>query len=152
MPRLALLLGTVALAVVAPASWITARATQATSPLAPKELASPATGNAAQPQLSVSSRGVLLSWIERSGDLAALKFAERTAAGWTEVRTVASGRDWFVNWADVPSVMRLPNGTIVGHWLQKSGRRHLRLRRAALVLEGRWQELVAVIHPASRRH
>ena len=121
MPRLALLLGTIALAVAAPASWITARATQAASPLAPKELASPATGNAAQPQLSVSSRGVLLSWIERSGDLASLKFAERTATGWTEVRTVASGRDWFVNWADVPSVIRLPNGTIVGHWLQKSG-------------------------------
>jgi hypothetical protein len=121
MPRLALLLGTVALIIAAPASWIAARATQSASPLAPKELASPATGNAAQPQLSVSSRGVLLSWIERSGDLASLKFAERTASGWTDVRTVASGRDWFVNWADVPSVMRLPNGTVVGHWLQKSG-------------------------------
>ena len=71
--------------------------------------------------MSVSSRGVLLSWTERAGDLATLKFAERTAAGWTEARTVASGRDWFVNWADVPSVMRLPSGTLVAHWLQKSG-------------------------------
>lgn len=35
-------------------------------------------------------------------------------------RTVAEGTDWFVNWADVPSVIRLANGTIVGHWLQKS--------------------------------
>jgi hypothetical protein len=34
---------------------------------------------------------------------------------------VASGSDWFVNWADVPSVARLANGTLVGHWLQKSG-------------------------------
>ena len=64
---------------------------------------------------------MLLSWIERTGDLATLKFAERTGSGWTDARTVASGRDWFVNWADVPSVMRLPNGTLVGHWLQKSG-------------------------------
>ena len=99
----------------------TAGATQGAATIAPQALTSPATGSSAQPQLSVSSRGVLLSWIERSGDLATLKFAERTASGWTESRTVASGRDWFVNWADVPSVMRLPSGTLVAHWLQKSG-------------------------------
>lgn len=84
-------------------------------------LVSPAAPGSAQPQLTVSSRGVLLSWIERSGPTAALKFAERTPAGWTEARTVASGTDWFVNWADVPSVIRLADGTIYGHWLQKSG-------------------------------
>lgn len=87
----------------------------------PQAIATPATGVSAQPQLTVSSRGVLLSWIERTGELATLKFAERTANGWSDARTVAAGRDWFVNWADVPSVMRLPNGTLVGHWLQKSG-------------------------------
>lgn len=90
-------------------------------PLAPQTLASPAAANSAQPQLSVSKRGVLLSWIERTGDLATLKFAERTSAGWTPAKTIASGRDWFVNWADVPSVLRLPSGAIVAHWLQKSG-------------------------------
>lgn len=121
MPRISILISIVALTIAAPVPWVTARATQAASPIAPQALPSPATGNAAQPQLSVSSRGVLLSWIERTGDLATLRFAERTPSGWTEARTVASGHDWFVNWADVPSVMRLPNGTIVGHWLQKSG-------------------------------
>jgi hypothetical protein len=64
---------------------------------------------------------VLVSWIERAGDLATLKFAERTASGWTAAQTIASGRDWFVNWADVPSVLRLPSGALVAHWLQKSG-------------------------------
>jgi len=34
---------------------------------------------------------------------------------------VASGTDWFVNWADVPSVVRLADGTLAAHWLQKSG-------------------------------
>ena len=63
---------------------------------------------------------MLVSWIERAGDLATLKFAERTATGWTAAQTIASGRDWFVNWADVPSVLRLPSGAIVAHWLQKS--------------------------------
>src|SRR5262249_19603753 len=84
-------------------------------------LPSPAGANSAQPQLSSSSRGVLLSWIERNGEKATLRFAERTRQGWSVPRTVASGSDWFVNWADVPSVMRLETGTLVGHWLQKSG-------------------------------
>ncbi|HUQ89715.1 MAG TPA: sialidase family protein [Vicinamibacterales bacterium] len=84
-------------------------------------LASPAGEGSAQPQLTVSSRGVLLSWIERAGDLATLKFSERTAQGWTVARTASSGRDWFVNWADVPSVLRLADGSLYAHWLQKSG-------------------------------
>ena len=117
MKILALFAGTVALL----ATWTTGGAAQGAATIAPQALTSPATGSSAQPQLSVSSRGVLLSWIERAGDLATLKFAERTASGWTEARTVAAGRDWFVNWADVPSVMRLPSGTLVAHWLQKSG-------------------------------
>lgn len=85
-----------------------------------KPLATPAAAASAQPQLSVSDRGVLLSWIERSGDTATLKFAERSGSGWSPARVVASGTDWFVNWADVPSVLRLSNGAIVAHWLQKS--------------------------------
>jgi len=88
--------------------------------VSPQSIPTPAAASSAQPQLSVSARGVLLSWIERSGDLASLKFSERTASGWTAPKTVASGRDWFVNWADVPSVLRLPSGALVAHWLQKS--------------------------------
>ena len=82
---------------------------------------SPAPAGSAQPQLSVSSRGVLLSWIERTGEMAALKFSERRGSAWGEPRTAASGHNWFVNWADVPSVIRLADATIYAHWLQKSG-------------------------------
>jgi hypothetical protein len=88
--------------------------------LTPQPVNTPAAANSAQPQLSVSNRGVLLSWIERTGDLATLKFSERTPSGWTPPRPIASGRDWFVNWADVPSALRLPSGAIVAHWLQRS--------------------------------
>ena len=112
----------VALAVTVTVGMATAKAfaVQATFALTPHAVATPAAANSAQPQLSTSSRGVLLSWIERAGDLATLKFAERTASGWSVPRTVASGRNWFVNWADVPSVLRLPSGALVAHWLQKS--------------------------------
>ena len=84
-------------------------------------LPSPAAAESGQPQLTASARGVLLSWIERSGQAATLKFAERTPAGWSTPKVVASGNDWFVNWADVPSVLRLDDGTLAAHWLQKSG-------------------------------
>lgn len=115
-------LGGVALAtLLAAAPRTVGMAEQAAWPLAPVALSSPAQPGSGQPQLSVSDRGVLLSWIERAGDVATLRFAERTATGWTEPRAVASGRDWFVNWADVPSVLRLPSGVLVAHWLQKSG-------------------------------
>jgi hypothetical protein len=40
---------------------------------------------------TVSSRGVLLSWIEREGPRASLKFAERKSTGWSMPVTVASG-------------------------------------------------------------
>lgn len=83
-------------------------------------LMSPAAANTAQPQLSAWGDRVVLSWVERSGDMASLRFSERTDTGWTDARTVASGANWFVNWADVPSVVPLDNESMAAHWLQKS--------------------------------
>ena len=75
------------------------------------------------PQLVSASNGrpAILSWIERNDATAVLKFSELSDSGWTAPRTIASGDDWFVNWADVPSVVRLADGTLAAHWLQKSG-------------------------------
>ncbi len=86
-----------------------------------ERLSSPAGPNSGQPQLSSSARGLLLSWIERDGQWARLRFAEHTAGGWSAPRDVVAGTNWFVNWADVPSVMRLVSGELVAHWLEKSG-------------------------------
>ena len=83
-------------------------------------LTSPAAPNSGQPQLSVQGNRVVLSWVERSGDSATLRFSERTDRGWTEAGTVASGANWFVNWADVPSVVPLQHESLAAHWLQKS--------------------------------
>ena len=93
----------------------------ATWTLSVNPLRSPAASNTGEPQLTVSSRGVLLSWVEHAGSTTTLRFAERTATGWTEPRTVASGQDWSINPIDVPSVLRLSNGTLVGQWLQRAG-------------------------------
>src|SRR6185436_19186156 len=63
----------------------------------------------------------ILSWIERSGQQAALKFAERTATGWSEPRVVVSSDRLMVNSADVPSVRALPDGTLAAHWMEENG-------------------------------
>jgi hypothetical protein len=85
-----------------------------------QELESPAGANSSEPQLSISNRGVLMSWIERVGTTTSLKFAERTASGWTQPVTAASGPDWFLSYADVPSVRRMSNGTLVAQWLENT--------------------------------
>ena len=81
-----------------------------------ESIASPAGENSSEPQLSVSERGILLSWIERVGTTTHLKFAERTTSGWTAPMTAASGPGWFLSYADVPSVMRMSDGTLVAQW------------------------------------
>jgi len=69
-----------------------------------------------EPQMTVSSRGVILSWVEQGDKTAALKFAERTSSGWSEPKQVASGSNWFLSYADMPTVMRLRDGTLVSNW------------------------------------
>lgn len=68
------------------------------------------------PQLTSSSRGVLVSWLEQADADFALKFAERSGAAWAQPVTVASSKDWFVSAADVPTVMRMKDGTLVANW------------------------------------
>src|SRR5919204_1182869 len=100
------------------APGVSAQSTAAWTP-AVSMIASPAAANAGEPQLTVSNRGVLLSWIEHSGTTASLRFAERTPTGWTPPRSISSGDDWSINAIDVPSVLRLSNGTVVAQWLQQ---------------------------------
>lgn len=87
----------------------------------PRAIPSPAAGRTSLPQLTTHPGGIVLSWVETTDAMATLRFSDRTAGGWSAPRTVAAGSDWFVNWADVPSVVRLGGGRLAAHWLQKSG-------------------------------
>ncbi len=42
--------------------------------------------------------------------------------GWSAPRVIAEGADWFVNWADFPSIVALPDGSLAAHWLVKNPR------------------------------
>src|SRR5262245_4669953 len=67
-------------------------------------LTAPAGADAEAPNLSVTGDRVILSWIEKHEDHVMVKFAERTASGWSDVRTVVSGSEVMANAADVPVV------------------------------------------------
>ena len=75
-------------------------------PIPIERVESPAGPASAQPQLTSSARGIVLSWLENAGPDPRLRFAERTPTGWSEARTIASGSDFFANYADLPSVRR----------------------------------------------
>jgi hypothetical protein len=90
----------------------------------PVYLESPAAAGSGEPNLYAAPDGrVFLSWIEpgaRGGH--ALRFAVKHPGGlWSQPGTVAEGANWFVNWADFPSLIALPDGTLGAHWLVKSG-------------------------------
>lgn len=89
-------------------------------PLDIREIASPASGISAQPHLSRGpSDEIVLSWVEQTDQQATLKFAILGDDGWGTARTVASGENWFVNWADLPSVQPIDSSFWVAHWLEK---------------------------------
>lgn len=74
------------------------------------------------PNLSLTpDNHVLLSWTEPTQDGHALKFSAWDGRDWQTPGTIAAGPDWFVNWADFPSVIVLPNGDLAAHWLQREG-------------------------------
>lgn len=89
-------------------------------PLTIRPLSLAAPPNSSEPQLTGSDRGLVLSWLEQEGTTKRLRFSERTADGWTPPTTAATGEDWFLSYADVPSVMRLSTGTLVAQWLEET--------------------------------
>jgi len=92
-------------------------------PLVIRPADSPATGDSREPEMTTTPDGrIILSWVEKlDAKRHALRAAIRDNAGWSKPVTVAEGDNWFVNWADFPSVIALNDGTLAAHWLVKSG-------------------------------
>lgn len=88
-----------------------------------RELPSPAAAGSLAPNLFAAADGrVFLTWIDRLGaGRHALRFSVQDGDGWSTPLVVAEGSGWFVNWADFPSLIALPDGSLAAHWLVKSG-------------------------------
>lgn len=90
----------------------------------PKELSidstqSPAAINSLTPNLFTAADGkVYLSWLEKKDTLTQFKFSVLENDSWSAPTLIAEGSNWFVNWADFPSL--IVNGDVFSaHWLQK---------------------------------
>lgn len=87
---------------------------------APQPLETDAGSGAMLPRLNHDAGGrVWLSWVEPAAGGHALRFSALGDEGWEAARTAASGGDWFVNWADFPSVVHLGEERFAAHWLHK---------------------------------
>ncbi len=88
------------------------------APSSVQEITVPSAAGAAEPFLSATRDGsLLMSWIENGS----VHVARYGAGKWSAPATVVQRDDLFVNWADFPSVVEMPGGTLLAHWLQKSG-------------------------------
>ena len=89
--------------------------------LAPPSSIDPPSGpGAVGPNLSVTSRGILLSWLEPGVPGAspgsgtwARRYAVFDQNRWSAPRTVVSSEKFFVNWADFPSIVEGAGGLLV---------------------------------------
>lgn len=85
------------------------------------KMASPAGAGAGEPFLAERGGRVYLSWLEPADSAHSFRFAVLDDTTWSPARTIRTGRDFFVNWADFPSLKVLADGRLAAHWLQKTG-------------------------------
>lgn len=84
-------------------------------------LTSPVGDSCAEPYLFTDKNGlVYLSWIEKIGKQSTLKYSSFLSDTWSEPVTIASGKNWFVNWADYPAITSDGNKNLLAHFLEKS--------------------------------
>jgi len=80
----------------------------------------PAPGSA-EPHLAPGPDGsVIMSWLEPHGAATALRYSLLNAGEWSTPKTIARGDNWFVNWADFPSVVAIDDTLWAAHWLVKA--------------------------------
>ena len=87
-----------------------------------ESIPSPAGPGSAQPNLTVGANGkVYMTWHEPADSGYALRLAILSGSQWSRPVTIRTGRDFFVNWADFPSIAFLGGKRLAAHWLQRTG-------------------------------
>jgi hypothetical protein len=81
----------------------------------------PGAAGSGEPRLTVGADGVpVLSWLEPAGDATTLRYATFAAGAFGPPHEVASGDDFMVNWADLPSVQPIADDVWAAHFLKNA--------------------------------
>ena len=90
-------------------------------PLEVVELDTPAGEFSGQAHLATASDGTaVVSWLEPTiGEAMGLMYSSLAAGSttWSEPAMLSEGEDWFINWADFPSVVPMTDSLWAAHWL-----------------------------------
>lgn len=91
------------------------------TPPAPITVEAALPAGSGEPNLALAPDGTpVLTWLEPvNGTGHALRWAVRRRGTWSEPRTILESDSFFVNWADFPSLVALPNGAWIVHWLAR---------------------------------
>ena len=82
----------------------------------------PAAAGALAPNLALAGDALLMSWLEPlAGGRHRLLVSRLAESGWSQPAVVAEGEGFFANWADLPAVAESGDGSLVAHWLAKTG-------------------------------
>lgn len=84
-----------------------------------ENIENPSKGKAHLPRLVAQNGALHMTWVEQEDSLAILKYATYKNKNWSAPKSITSGADWFVNWADFPA-LAINGETILTNVLQKS--------------------------------
>jgi len=88
------------------------------------------------PHLYTDENGkTYLSYVLSNDSTSYLYFTTLDGGTWSPPIIVSSGSNWFVNWADYPSLISWGDGRLAAHWLEKTSKEtfayHVKISRSA---------------------
>lgn len=85
----------------------------------------PAPVGAFAANLAVADGRLVATWLEKTagedGSGHRLRVSALDGSDWSEPVTVVEGDDFFANWADFPALVEAGDGSLLVHWLAKTG-------------------------------
>jgi len=86
----------------------------------------PAKPDSLAPNLAIVGGRLAATWLEESesqnsGSGHRLQFSRWVDGAWLAPTTIAEGQDFFANWADIPALIEANDGSLLAHWLAKTG-------------------------------
>jgi len=113
-------------------------------PICAAEFTAPQDSSSAELSTGADGR-IYLSWIAESGRTFSLQYVTFANGTWSAPRTVAEGTDWLVNWAERPAVTASADGTLLAHWLRRTGATAYEIRMSLSLDDGAtWQPAVTL--------